>query len=128
MNFNEIKKVFNVDDDDRISVTKVTNGWNVRILKKYRKKESFTEKILKKSSRFLRKCCRCGKTERCHPHHIIPKSAGGKDDFDNFISLCFDCHVGNDGIHNGKWKIESIVGKDTLNTLSKEYNTRYKGE
>ena len=26
-------------------------------------------------------------------HHIIPKSEGGKDDLDNAIALCFDCHT-----------------------------------
>lgn len=28
-----------------------------------------------------------------HPHHVIPKSAGGSDRFDNIVPLCYRCHA-----------------------------------
>ena len=37
-----------------------------------------------------------------HPHHIVPKSAGGADNPDNIVPLCGDCHsdVHNRGARN----------------------------
>lgn len=42
-----------------------------------------------------RRCCLCKRT--CDVfielHHIVPQSAGGSDDEDNAMPLCFDCHA-----------------------------------
>ena len=40
-------------------------------------------------------CCVCRRFEAGHieTHHIQPQAAGGTDDFDNAIALCFDCHA-----------------------------------
>lgn len=42
-----------------------------------------------------RHCCICHKSagRNMEIHHIIPKSAGGKDTEENGIPLCFDCHA-----------------------------------
>ena len=34
----------------------------------------------------------CGRNNNIEVHHIIPKSAGGKDTEGNLITLCFNCH------------------------------------
>ncbi len=42
-----------------------------------------------------RHCCVCNRYKgvRVEVHHIIPEDKGGKNDFDNAIVLCFDCHT-----------------------------------
>jgi hypothetical protein len=42
-----------------------------------------------------RHCCVCHKFcgVKIELHHIVPKSEGGEDTFDNCIPLCFDCHA-----------------------------------
>lgn len=58
-------------------------------------KMSFPEKIkteaLLKCKRY---CCYCEeyKGRDIEVHHIVPKSDGGEDSFDNAIPLCFGCH------------------------------------
>ena len=41
-------------------------------------------------------CRKCGLQDkeaiRIEAHHITPLFAGGKDDLNNLITLCFDCH------------------------------------
>ncbi len=39
-------------------------------------------------------CAICGKKDFLEFHHIIPKSSGGSDDYDNIIVLCACCHAG----------------------------------
>lgn len=38
-------------------------------------------------------CAICGSREFLEFHHIIPKSKGGSDDYDNIIVLCACCHA-----------------------------------
>src|SRR4051812_40926175 len=42
-----------------------------------------------------RRCCICHRFcgVKIELHHIRPKKAGGKDEIDNAIALCFDCHT-----------------------------------
>jgi len=49
------------------------------------------EKILVASARH---CCVCheSKGRNLDVHHILPRSKGGEDTFENAIALCFDCH------------------------------------
>ena len=37
-------------------------------------------------------CEKCGRYIGCEVHHKIPFSQGGKDEFNNYITLCADCH------------------------------------
>lgn len=41
-----------------------------------------------------RHCCLCHEFKglKIEVHHIVHRSEGGKDEFDNAIPLCFDCH------------------------------------
>ncbi len=41
-----------------------------------------------------RHCCICKKScgINIEAHHIVPKGQGGRDDIDNAIPLCFECH------------------------------------
>lgn len=50
-----------------------------------------------------RHCCLCRKFcgTKIELHHIIPKSSGGEDTFENCIPLCFDCHC-DAGHYNAK--------------------------
>ena len=50
-----------------------------------------------------RHCCSCHRYcgVGVEVHHLIPQAAGGNDDFDNAIPLCYDCHA-NAGHYNPK--------------------------
>ena len=37
-------------------------------------------------------CAQCGKLKVVELHHVLPLSLGGKDDFNNLVALCEDCH------------------------------------
>lgn len=39
-----------------------------------------------------RRCCICGNLHKLQVHHIKPKEYGGKDDIENGIPLCPNCH------------------------------------
>jgi ATP-dependent DNA helicase RecQ len=43
------------------------------------------------------KCGRCLTHPATGTHHIIPRSSGGKDEPDNLIPLCNECHT---EVHN----------------------------
>lgn len=45
------------------------------------------------------KCCSCGRSSKkhgvtLHVDHIIPRSKGGTDDFENLQTLCWKCNIG----------------------------------
>jgi hypothetical protein len=46
-----------------------------------------------------RRCCICGILHKVQLHHIIPTEDGGKDDIDNAIPLCPNCHDEVHGSH-----------------------------
>lgn len=57
---------------------------------------SFPEKVKEKALIACgRGCCLCHKIKglKIELHHIVQKSEGGQDTFDNCIPLCFDCHA-----------------------------------
>lgn len=41
-------------------------------------------------------------------HHIIPKSKGGKNEYENYIILCRDCHRGKNNHSNFKDRITAL--------------------
>lgn len=72
-------------------------------------------------------CSWCHRTKKLNRHHIIPQSAdiSKKDDFDNIIVLCRDCHfvLG----HRCDWKhfnpdVVEICSIYTNHLISSEYN------
>ena len=38
------------------------------------------------------RCRHCGNRNGLHPHHIVYKSQGGKDELDNLLTLDWICH------------------------------------
>lgn len=55
--------------------------------------KTLKDKALKRDDFICQKCKLKDKTGiKLEAHHIIPLYLGGKDDLDNLITLCFDCH------------------------------------
>ncbi len=50
-------------------------------------------------------CRNCFNSNGLDPHHVIYRSAGGKDTADNLLTLCRKCH---DDIHAGRLRLEVI--------------------
>lgn len=44
-------------------------------------------------------CIKCGSKEDLHAHHLEAKVLGGKDEQENLISLCSNCHASLHGRH-----------------------------
>lgn len=115
MDYQKIKEGLGIEDNSRISVSKVSGGYNIRI------RENKPLKSRPKFNILHERCLRCGDGLHIHPHHIIPRSAGGGDEVDNIIPLCFKCHVGDEGIHNNKWKIEELIPLSHIMDLKRRY-------
>ena len=125
---NEIKKILDINDSEYVHFSFVSSGFNVRITQrsKAENKKPFIE-ILKESGVDISYCRKCLKTTQhhgivIHAHHIIPKSAGGKDDPENGLPLCFECHM---NLHDKIWHIADIVKSSVLELLRKKYKVRY---
>lgn len=52
------------------------------------------------------KCRHCGDRNAIHPHHVIYRSHRGKNEMNNIITLCAQCHL--EGVHQGKLHIDII--------------------
>jgi 5-methylcytosine-specific restriction endonuclease McrA len=53
-------------------------------------------------------CRHCNNSNGLDPHHVIFKSAGGKDVPNNLLTLCRKCH---DDVHGGRLVIETVALK-----------------
>jgi 5-methylcytosine-specific restriction endonuclease McrA len=51
------------------------------------------------------RCRHCGDSSGLHPHHVVYKSHGGKDELNNLLTLCWKCHRGH---HDGKLDITVV--------------------
>lgn len=62
-----------------------------------------------------RHCCVCHRYKgvKVEVHHIVPEGEGGSNDFDNAITLCFDCHT-DAGHYNPQHPRGSKFSKDEL--------------
>ena len=58
--------------------------------------KSTRQKVYKRANR---QCEICGNTRGLQIHHIVKRSQLGKDDLDNLILLCWNCHHGTKGVH-----------------------------
>lgn len=38
-------------------------------------------------------CCLCSNTNYLHVHHIVTRGAGGKNEYNNLVTLCPKCHT-----------------------------------
>lgn len=62
-----------------------------------------------KQWRDSKKCSSCGTKMFLTIHHVIPKSAGGKNDKGNLMVLCRICHDGEHSANSkNKWSEEHI--------------------
>lgn len=50
------------------------------------------------------KCVGCGRTERLTIDHIIPRSAGGGDDWSNLQTLCHYCNTQKGTKSDREWR------------------------
>jgi len=101
-------------------VTKVSNGFNIRMRKvkqQARIKTTRRSTLIPKQST----CYRCGDSYGVTDHHIVHKSGGGDDALDNRVSLCMNCHTGEEAIHQHKWDIVELIGEEKLLELKKRY-------
>lgn len=48
------------------------------------------------------KCLLCGCNHIDHYHHIVPISKGGSNSPINIAGLCYECHMGINGVHKNK--------------------------
>jgi hypothetical protein len=77
------------------------------------------------------KCAICGRNDYLEFHHLIPKSEGGNDEYDNLIVLCGCCHANvhgrsfNPDKPNRKTSIEYEAAEPILSAyFSNEIGTR----
>lgn len=113
---------------ENLVVTRVSNGWNVRM----KRAPVRTDSAGNSQEPLYNFCFKCRHHRKVHYHHIISKSAfkshmhGGVtgDELDNKIPLCDECHVGGNGIHAGKWKIEEVIPHEKLVELRIRYGVR----
>ena len=58
-------------------------------------------------------CRSCNNTFGLHPHHLIFRSHGGKDEIDNLICLCWLCHRAvHDGFLEVTWTYTDATAYD----------------
>ena len=60
------------------------------------------------------KCRHYNDRSGLHPHHVIYKSHGGKDELNNLITLCHQCHL--EGVHKHKLEI-TVLDKKIYNVV-----------
>ena len=67
--------------------------------------------------RKLGKCRRCKKRRYIAPHHIKPRSRGGRAEKRNLFNLCKECHDWAEEIENISW--EQLTTTPSQPTLKK---------
>lgn len=58
------------------------------------------------------RCAICGGNDYLEVHHLIAKSAGGTDDYDNLILLCACCHA---AVHNKAYNPDNYHQNTSIN-------------
>ena len=52
---------------------------------------------------------RCGRAERLTMHHLVPRRMGGRDELDNIVTWCHECHrKHNKSEHAQKRKLHDL--------------------
>lgn len=69
------------------------------------------------------KCAICDAKDYLEVHHLISKSEGGKDDFDNLILLCSRCHavVHNRTYNPDNYKVNASISYDAAIPILERY-------
>ena len=65
-------------------------------------------------NQFKGRCALCIIKPLCQdtiPHHIVPRGVGGKDELDNLIPLCPECHgkIHREGTRKWRTRLQEIV-------------------
>lgn len=84
-----IKKADSTPIGTAISIKKTFQIYNEKSV--FMSLKTNKERVLIESKRFCA-LCEHQKGVKIEIHHIVQKSKGGSDDFENLIPLCFDCH------------------------------------
>lgn len=136
MNFDYalIKQGLGLPEDAKIKVKPSSGGYTISYVQK---SIGISKEVKRNSILFwysvpynLKKsfpCKHCGQHldfDQINFHHIIFKSAGGRDEFDNLLPICFHCHVGDRAIHANKWHISEVVGHVHLENLRERYGIK----
>lgn len=130
-----LKKSLGLAEGVKIKVKSTKSGYVVTYVQKYGIDKRTKEKsiLFWYSVPYTAKkefpCKHCGDKlsfDEINFHHIIFKSAGGLDDYDNLIPLCFQCHVGDRAIHANKWDIVKVVKEDHYLMLKGRYGIKVK--
>ena len=68
-------------------------------------------------------CAICGSREFLEFHHIVPKSSGGSDDYDNIILLCACCHstIHNRSYNPQKYHLNTSIDYDLAIPILEAY-------
>lgn len=136
--FAKVKEGLGLSEDIKIVINKNDHGFSIKIQNRShsigrkigRQNKNQGKKVIVKTFHEILVdqglyqpdiCYKCKAHCTCEAHHIVPRSAGGKDDPDNGVWLCNRCHVGDGGIHLGKWKIEEIIEEIHLHELKIRY-------
>lgn len=81
-----------------------------------KRKSAFRKKCFERDNFTCKKCKLEDKTGRkLEAHHIIPLVFDGKDELENLITLCFDCHH---FAPNKKEDFETYLTEETEGTLT----------
>lgn len=131
MDLSLLKQSLNIDENAKITVSKIRDGYKISINQEkgvppQTRTAAFKYWCGENKKTFCYKCKQTIPKNKLHLHHIIYKSAGGKDIAINLLPLCFNCHTGNNGIHLGKWKVEGLLKGEHLELLRKEHATSSK--
>ncbi len=85
--------------------------------------QTLRKKVFERDNFTCQKCKIQDKTARIlEAHHVIPLYNGGKDELDNVLTLCSDCHH---FAPNNKQEFENYIKEEmegTLTTLIKSFN------
>jgi hypothetical protein len=132
IDYTKLKESLGIDSSLKVTVKPISGGFKIMVGRNHRQAKSLlpllrgTVRLYWFGSSYTHKCIKCNiETDDLHYHHIVFRSAGGLDDPDNLLPLCFDCHVGNNAIHNNKWDISSVVDNDKLMELRMRYNVKH---
>lgn len=72
--------------------------------------EKYRRKLLKENNIEHPICARCGEWRHSvHLHHIVELVHGGKNEANNLIPLCFECHGEWDSWNDGKFELGTFL-------------------
>ena len=92
LNILEINGVLHEEDKQWERTYRKINTWQFIVFFKHKLNNIQGSGILTKFYPDKPECYFCNRQDILEKHHIIPKSMGGKNDIENILSLCPNCH------------------------------------